>query len=73
MTDPRLLPVGTVTDFGVLAEQTLTGWFTTDGRFVPFVKLAPPAPVTPLIAGITADHVALAEAMRPLMPERRTW
>jgi hypothetical protein len=48
-TDPRLLPAGTVTAFGTLDRQTLTGWFTTDGGFVPFVKLAPPAPATPLV------------------------
>lgn len=49
LNDPRLLPVGTETPWGVLAEQTLTGWFTTDGDFVPFVRIAPPDPVMPLV------------------------
>lgn len=48
-TDPRLLAAGTVTSFGVLDRQTLTGWFTTAGDFVPFVRLAPPTPATPLV------------------------
>jgi hypothetical protein len=69
-TDPRLLTPGTETPLGVTDRQTLTGWFMTDGSFVPFIKLARPAPAIPLVGGITVAMVEAALAMRPLMPER---
>lgn len=37
--EPRMLRTGTVTEWGTLEEQTLTGWFTTKGEFVPFATM----------------------------------
>lgn len=41
-TDPRTLTAGTVTEFGTTERATLTGWFMTDGDFVPFIRMARP-------------------------------
>lgn len=47
--DPRLLAAGTVTEWGTTDRSTLTGWFMSDGSFVPFIRMAPRAPATPLV------------------------
>lgn len=43
------LPNGTETPEGVIVSMTLTAYEMADGRFVPFVRLHPPTPATPLV------------------------
>jgi hypothetical protein len=44
------LPIGTVTDFGVIARTSYTAYEMTDGEWVPFHKIhGRPAPVMPLV------------------------
>jgi hypothetical protein len=43
------LASGTVTEWGTVAEMTLTAYRMTDGSFVPFTTVHPRKPVTPLV------------------------
>lgn len=67
ITDARFIEPGTTTEFGVLSHQTMTGWFTTTGKFVPFGRLENREPIEPLVGGITLGMVKAAALLAPAM------